>query len=529
MRNKFIIFRFMKNVTAPPNFINRIFLYKTMKRLVFLSLLVALLPIQIFAKSEVTLSKAVLLDKIKGGWAGQTIGCTYGGPTEFHFLGTMIPDSVNIRWPKGFIKWYYENAPTLYDDLYMDLTFLNVFHRVGLNAPVDSFAQAFAHAGYTLWHANQAARYNILNGVRPPLSGFWKNNPHADDIDYQIESDYAGLMSPGMPQTASKFSDKIGHIMNYGNGWYGGVFVGAMYTQAFLTDNVNTVVTQALKTIPRKSLFYQCMSDIIRWHSENPTDWKATWTKCQQKYSDERGCPDGVKAPFDIDALINSAYIVIGLLYGEGNFSKTLEISTRCGQDSDCNPSSAGGILGAMLGYSGIPSDWLDNLKEVEGLNFAYTDIALNEAYAYTYELALKVIAREGGREDGDNVVICSQQPRSVRFEDSFSGLRPVEVRQGKALQEMQPIRFSGSGIVLGCNVQSSDNDYVANVEVNIDGRLLKTVKAPANYRYRTQELYWNYDLKEGPHVLSFRWTNPNSSAKIDCGRILIYGKTKNK
>ena len=38
--------------------------------------------------------------------------------------------------------------------------------------------------------------------------------------------------------------------------------------------------------------------------------------------------------PFNIDATINSAYIVIGLLYGQGDFAKTMDIATRCGQDS---------------------------------------------------------------------------------------------------------------------------------------------------------------------------------------------------
>ena len=211
---------------------------------------------------EVTMTKAKLFDKIKGGWAGQTIGCTYGGPTEFRYPGTMIQDYIPINWPDGYIKWYYENEPGLYDDVYMDLTFVDVFDRLGLDAPVDSFAVAFANAGYVLWHANQAARYNILNGIMPPESGHWKNNPHADDIDYQIEADYAGLMSPGMPNTASEISDKIGHIMNYGDGWYGGVYVGAMYTLAFVSDDIEYIVTEALKTIPQQSLYYQCINDV---------------------------------------------------------------------------------------------------------------------------------------------------------------------------------------------------------------------------------------------------------------------------
>ena len=319
---------------------------------------------------EVTLSKAVLMDKIKGGWAGQTIACTYGGPTEFRYQGTMIQDYIPIYWPKGQIKKYYDRSPGLYDDVYMDLTFVDVFDRLGLDAPVDSFAVAFAKAPYPLWHANQAARYNILNGIMPPESGSWKYSVHCDDIDYQIEADYAGLMSPGMPNTASQFSDKIGHIMNYGNGWYGGVYVGAMYSMAFLSDDVEFVVEEALKTIPEESRFHKCMADIIKWYHQYPNDWKQTWAEIEKHYSEDIGCPDGVFNPLNIDALINSAYVVVGLLYGKGDFSRTIDIATRCGQDSDCNPATAGGILGTIIGYDAIPEFWKENVYEVEDRDF---------------------------------------------------------------------------------------------------------------------------------------------------------------
>lgn len=137
----------------------------------------------------------------------------------------------------------------------MDLTFVDIFEKKGLDAAVDDFAMAYATAGYMLWHANQAGRYNILQGIAAPKSGHWTNNPHADCIDYQIESDFAGLMSPAMPNTASEISAKIGHIMNYGDGWYGGVYVGAMYSLAFTSDNVAFVVKEALKTIPAQVNF----------------------------------------------------------------------------------------------------------------------------------------------------------------------------------------------------------------------------------------------------------------------------------
>ena len=230
-----------------------------MKSNVFLKfgwlLLLFICPITLSARTKhsVTLPKSILLDKIKGGWAGQTIGCAYGGPTEFCYRGVMIPDDVEIAYPEHHLRWFFDNAPSLFDDVYMDLTFVDVFSRLGLDAPADSFANAFAYAKYPLWHANQQGRYNVMHGLMPPASGHWKNNPHADCIDYQIESDYAGLMSPGMPNAASDISDKIGHIMNYGDGWYGGVFIGAMYALAFVESDVETIVTKALQTVPKGS------------------------------------------------------------------------------------------------------------------------------------------------------------------------------------------------------------------------------------------------------------------------------------
>ena len=50
------------------------------------------------SQKEVTMSTDTLLDKIMGGWAGQTIGVVYGAPTEFKHQGTLIPDNQPISW-----------------------------------------------------------------------------------------------------------------------------------------------------------------------------------------------------------------------------------------------------------------------------------------------------------------------------------------------------------------------------------------------------------------------------------------------
>ena len=466
----------------------------------------------------------MLLDKIKGGWAGQTIGCSYGGPTEFDFKGGMITNYTPIPWPDGYIKWWYETSPSLYDDVYMDLTFVEVFDRLGLDAPVDSIAMAFATAEYRLWHANQAARYNILNGIMPPESGHWLNNPHADDLDFQIEADFAGLMNPGMPNSASEISDKVGHIMCYGDGWYGGVYVGAMYALAFVSDDMEFVVTEALKTIPKESKFYQCINDVIGWHKQYPDDWQQTWFEATRKWNEDVGCPSGVFGSFNIDAVINSAYIVIGLLYGEKDFFKTMDIATRCGQDSDCNPASAAGVLGTMIGYSNIPEYWMKNLREVEDMDFAFTHTSLNKVYNTGFRHALEMIQRNGGTVSGDEVTIKCQNPVPVRLEQSFEGHYPVEAREMNIpMTKLDTIEFEGTGAVFRGKLQCEDQNYVAEVDFYLDGQFVEQAKLPVAFHDRRQEICYKYQLPKGKHKATLKWKNPRPDATFDFTYLLVY------
>jgi hypothetical protein len=487
-------------------------------------------PVQLFADGEtVKISKTVLQDKIKGGWAGQVIGCTYGGPTEFRWNGTMIGDHVPIPWDEDQILWWYENSPGLYDDVYMDLTFVDIFEKHGLDAPDSLHALAFARAEYPLWHANQAARYNILNGIMPPASGHWKNNPHADDIDFQIESDFAGLMSPGMINSAADIGWRIGHIMNYGDGVYGGIYVASMYSLAFVSNDIEFVVKEALETIPPESEYYQCIADVIRWHEQYPDDWKRAWFEAQKKWTFDKGCPHGVFQPFNIDAKINAAYIVIGLLYGQGDFGATVDISTRCGYDSDCNPANAAGILGTMMGYSQIPDHWKQGIGKVEDINFRYTEMSLNKVYEMGFRHALEVVKKNGGYEEGNDVLIKYQEPQVVPFEKGFENVFPTERKNpGNFLSGDNPelsFEMEGCGFVItGRAVKEHQlSDVTLEVDVFLDGQLLETVKMPTRSLIRRHDVAWNYDLTEGGHKILLKARNIPEGYRIDVSDAVVY------
>src|SRR5690606_11497957 len=70
--------------------------------------------------TELKISPEALKDKIKGGWADQVIGVTFGCPTEFVYNGTYIQDYQTIPWYEGYVANTMEKSPGLFDDIYMD-------------------------------------------------------------------------------------------------------------------------------------------------------------------------------------------------------------------------------------------------------------------------------------------------------------------------------------------------------------------------------------------------------------------------
>ena len=500
--------------------------FKTLHKTVCLGIAMLLIALPVSGAERLKISRDMLRDKIRGGWAGQVIGCTYGGPTEFQYQGRFIPDEKPLAWTETAIPEAFKKSPGLYDDVYMELTFLDVLAKRGLDASAAELGRAFAEAPFPLWHANQAARWNILNGVLPPRSGHWLNNPHADDIDFQIEADFAGLISPGMVGAASRLCDRVGHIMNSGDGFYGGVYIAAMYALAFTTDDVTAVVRDGLRAIPAQSDFARCLGDVIRWHAESPDDWHETWSKVMKAWGQDVGCPEGVFSSFNIDAKINAAWVAMGLLYGNGDFERTLSVSARCGDDSDCNPASAGGILGTVLGRSRIPAKWVKGVEAVEGEKFPYTSLSLVAACDLTFALALESIRRQGGRVEGGEVEIPRSAIRAVRFERNFEGLRPTEKRRlDLKLGSASGIEFSGTGFCITGQV-SGRRVRPAGVQVSlsIDGAQPETISLPTDPLRRRDPLFWRYGLRPGRHRLELKVVGGATGAEVLLRDLVVYG-----
>ena len=144
-----------------------------------------------------------------------------------------------------------------------------------------------------------------------------------------------------------------------------------------------------------------------------------------------------------------------------------------------------------------------------------------------SFDQALQVVERNGGKIEGDQVLISCQQPVPVKLEKAFGGLYPVDrIGVNKRVADVGNVGFEGTGIVFKGHEQSNNNEYVARVEMYIDGELVETANLPASYITRRHELFWKYQLPKKPHTVSFKWLNPQPDASVNFGEAIVYSDT---
>jgi hypothetical protein len=454
----------------------------------------------------------VLHDKIAGGWAGQMIGVSYGAPTEFRSNG-KINETVLPKWTPDRVSNSLQQ-----DDLYVDMTFAKVLDDKGMNATSADFGAMFRDAKYSLWHANLAARRNLKRGIPATESGLPKYNAHANDIDFQIESDFVGLMTPGLYQSATEIALRAGRVMNYGDGIYGGIFVSCMYSAGFFESDPRKVVEAGLACIPAKSPYALTISDVLAWSKQYPDDWKKVWQLIEDKWDKNDPCPDGALKPFNIDAKLNGAYIALGLLFGKSDFGKTIEIATRSGQDSDCNPASAGGILGVILGYDRIPEIWKSGIPAIADKKFDYTDFSFHTIVESNQKRTLALVKQTGGQVEAGKLLVKVQAPKPPQLEvwnygtvaerigasdprwtwkgDWTKGPSRVASRMGAEAN----INFEGTGvIVVGKYLPTG-----GKLDAYLDGKLDRTLDVNSDEKDdRGGESVWHsFGLKPGRHTV---------------------------
>jgi hypothetical protein len=173
-------------------------------------------------------------------------------------------------------------------------------------------------------------------------------NPWAEfNLSGQFVSESWGLISPGMPQTASRIGAYYTHVSIDGEPLQAAQLFSTMVASAFLTSDINKILDAGVAAMDPKSEMRRVVLDVRQWHRQHPQDWRTTRRLLKEKYAIYGGMDmrdrNGVK--------LNGGSTIAALLYGNGDFAETARYAFMFGWDADNNAATSGCIVGIIKGW----------------------------------------------------------------------------------------------------------------------------------------------------------------------------------
>ncbi|BCM88943.1 hypothetical protein IAD21_00785 [Abditibacteriota bacterium] len=297
-------------------------------------------------------------ERVYAGVLGKIIGVYLGRPFE-QWPYERIADTF------GDVNYYVHdkvNMPLIVtdDDITGTFTFIRALEDHGPTSTLSAEEIGWTWLNYIienrtiLWWgglgyaAEHTAFLRLKAGIPAPRSGSLELNGWqvAEEIGSQIFIEGWGLVAPGNPALAAQLAAKAASVSHDREAIYGAQVIAIMASQAFIERDLNALLDLALSFIPADSEIARCIIDVRLWHAGEP-DWRVTRQKIVEKYGYERY---GTNCPI----VSNHAIVILGLLYGDDNFSKSLQITCNAAYDTDCNAANVGAILGIKNGLSAI-------------------------------------------------------------------------------------------------------------------------------------------------------------------------------
>ena len=306
------------------------------------------------------------IERIYAGWLAKIIGIRLGAPIE-GWSYEQIRDIYGEL--DGYAVDYKDFAAD--DDSNGPIFFLRALEDSGKwdKMEAQDVAEAllnyapFEH-GFFWWggygvSTEHTAYLNLKNGISAPRSGSVEQNGHAaaEQIGGQIFIDTWGLVTPGNPDRAASLAEKAASVTHGGNGVYGGIFVAVCVSFAFVEHGIRKIIEKGLAYIPADCEYAKAVRAVMEYYDVHPGDWRA----CRRFVFENYGYD---KYPGVCHIIPNIAVMILALLYGNGDFSDTLNICNRCGWDTDCNVGNVATIMGVRNGLESI-----DNKKWREPIN----------------------------------------------------------------------------------------------------------------------------------------------------------------
>ncbi len=374
----------------------------------------------------------VLRDKIRGGLLGQMLGNLNGLKHENKYIAE--PGNVEAYTPA-----LPEGARTD-DDTDFEWVYIVAMqneNRVCL-APERIVQLWKQRINRNIWCSNRFARHLMDLGIEPPLTGRLVLNPWAEfNISGQFLCETFGLLGPAMPQTASRIGLNYTRVaIDYEPAQTTQLFC-TMIATAFTSDDIERILDAGLAAVVPESRVHQVVTDVRRWHGQHPDDWRTTRRLLKEKYTQAGG---GMR---DMNGYeLNTGATIAALLYGRGDFAKTLTTAFNFGWDADNTAATAGTIVGTVKGYRWMLSQgWkiVDRYENTTRENMP-NDETITSFADRLIDLAERVIVEQGGERrivDGQPVYrIVGEKPANVYpLPNAEEQIRQMKAEMGRAIE----------------------------------------------------------------------------------------------
>jgi len=316
-----------------------------------------------------------LRDQLAGAWLGRCAGCNLGKPVEGwsrEKIGRYLeaanafpiqdylpqldpfPEGLTLNWcwpetTRGNIRFMARD-----DDTDYTILGLHVLEDHGFDFGPEHIAEEWQdHLPFTqTYTAERAAYRNLIQGHRPPETATFRN-PYREWIGAQIRGDMWGYVSPGDPAEAARLAFNDASLSHTQNGIYGEMWASVLIACSFALRDLKPAIETSLAFVPERSRLAEAVRRVLELHAAG-----RSWTETRDEIETWYGHYSFVHT------INNTAIVTAALLYGNGDFSRTIGLAVEGGWDTDCTGATTGSIFGATFGAGALPAHWVDPLDD---------------------------------------------------------------------------------------------------------------------------------------------------------------------
>jgi ADP-ribosylglycohydrolase len=360
---------------------------------------------------ELEFDEDCLHDRLQAAWLGRCAGCVLGKPVEgwdretirsylqlarAYPLDDYVPRlepmpygyEMHPSWPevvRGSVRFVARD-----DDIDYTILGLHILETRGFDFGPEDVAETWMSrvpflATYT---AERAAYRNLVCGLRPPDTATYRN-PYREWIGAQIRADMWGYVSPGDLERAAELAFKDAAFSHTRNGIYGEMWASALVAASFVAPSMRIALEAALTKVPPRARLAEALRYVFSLR-ERGLGWEGTRNELEERYGHYSF----------VHTINNAAVVAAALMWGEGDYARTIGLAVQGGWDTDCNGATAGSAFGAMHGMESLPGSWVEPLNDrVRSAVTGFDDSRISDLAERT--LRLVGAYAKGSREPG--------------------------------------------------------------------------------------------------------------------------------